>query len=540
MPKPVVTELVGGTEGEPERGASLPYFFPGVKAVKFNEKNVYGCRILPAFDPAIKGQDGYDTSYIPYRRSDVMDTQLGVGIFSSWYFVIQTYQFLGNEGRGFTSPLTGSKNKARGIDPLYDCFLTARNSENSEWKELVKKGTTRAEGFNAILQDPKAMGLLNVYMALKEGDEMGNFIGVVNKAAIDDLKAQLNMLRPARVQEIVSPEYPDFLYGDVTDPINGLWSTVKKAVFNTAGMTTPCFSFSQVKEVLRGHTKWPIDPAQEWGAGVLAGRYKISDVSKVTKIHSAEEILDYAVSDGFLPYDLIQKACGERWAVPAQSTNPEYTFGAEESNDPMPGEEDFAPQPEAAPEAAPAPAPVAPVAPRVAPVAPKAAPAQKVAAPVNRPAAPVAKPAAPVGRPAASARTAAPAPGAPPPARTAASTARPAAPTARPTAPAPGTPPTGRPAAPVGRPAAPVRPTAPPLSTRLLPTQPPVAPAPAPAEEPAPAPAEAASGPPLTQEEYTRMTQLEQLVEGDPNSVSGPEMQEMLSLAQRATDNNQR
>jgi len=536
----VQEELVGGTEGEPERGASLPFFHPGVKAIKFIKKNVYGCRILPAFDPTLRGKEGYDTSWVPYRREDVIDPKVEAGIFSSWYFVIYTYQFLGNEGRGFTSPLTGKKNSALGIDPLFDCMMMAKKTDNPEWKALIKGGETQAEGYNATLPKPKAMGVLNVYMALKDGEDMMNFLGVVNKAAIDDLKEQLNMLRPVKVNEIISPEYPNFLYGDVTDPVNGLWATVKERVFNTANMATPCFAFSQNREILRGHQKYPIDPASEWGQAVLAGRYKIYDTARVTKVSTAEEILDYMVVDGFLPYDLIERACKDRYSVPPQNTHPETSWPSDTAAQDDPSFDDGS----AAPEPAPAPAPAAPVAsrapaPRSAPAAAPAAPrAPAVGGPPPRPAAtqpsrpapagrPAARPAAAAAsRPAPSTRPAAPAPGAPPPRPT-------AAPLASRPAPAAATRPQPRPAA-APAPAAPIAP-------------PPVAPtatdasyAPGPDEVPPDDQALAEAAAPLTDEEFAQMTELERRAEGDPNALSGAEMQYMIGLASRATAAGQR
>jgi len=439
MPKMEKSGLVGGQEGEPDDFFAHPFFHGDVKATQMLGKNTYGLRLLPAFDLNIDtSSPDFKTSVVPYRNADKVDPKTGLSVFSPWYYVVKGYQFIGNEKAHFLSPLNHHGHEKPGIDPLNDMQRLAARSDNPDWVFLTKKPQTKAEGFEAPLPYPKQFVLANALVNnTKEGVLEPRAI-VFGIAGLKHLKASLDMYRPSVEREIVDPNWPDMLLGDVTSPDYALWATVKKTVFNDAGMSASCFHFSDSDARLVNHSIYPLDLAAEWGQQALTGRYDFRDTENVTKCWTAEQILEYLVSDGFYPYDLIYQACSKHWEVPPESTHPVHSTPENEGGS------------LARPAAAPAPAP-----------APAAAPPRSAApAAAPRSAAPAAAPrnAAPAAAPAATRPPASPAAGRPPVTPAAARPA--AAPAARPAAPAAARPPVApaaaarAPGAPAARPAA--------------------------------------------------------------------------------------
>lgn len=304
--------LQGGQQGESEKTFTIPYFHSGVKAVEFQSKNTYLLRLLPAFDPQFKPEDeGYKTGFMPYRDVDLEADTAGNYPFSQWYFPVPGYKFLGNGGHQFLSPLAGRLRRQKGIDPVYDCCLHANRAD--DWKYLLEKPEGER---NSTLPWPREFAIMNVLL-LQEDNTLANFLAVCTSGSLTDLKAKLNQ-RAGRGDIIISPDWQDYLYGDVTNPFEGLRCTVKEGVINSAGMKTACFNFSNVPSKLDGFEQWPIDPATETGAAFLAGRYDIADTDRVTKIATGQEIMDIIVADCFLPYEFIQEACPdcEEYQVP--------------------------------------------------------------------------------------------------------------------------------------------------------------------------------------------------------------------------------
>lgn len=532
--------LVGGTAGEPEGFGGHPFFHSGVKALQFLSKNTYGARILPAFDINLPPDSpDFKLSVSGYRdtNSGSMSAD-GAYPFSSFYYILKGYKFLGNDKKQFLSPLNGQERDNRGIDPLLDIYLTAKNSKVPEWEELIKKPENKVDGYSAVLPWYSKFGVMNCAVHIEKGDLVENRLIVCGIACLDMLKDTLNRKAPRDVQDIVDPNWPDYLFGDVTSLEYGSWATVKKTTFNKADMSDAGFHFSSKADSLTGRTHWPIDINDPGSRALLEGRYDIGDTETVTKIWSAEEILAYIVADGFLPYELIVQACSNTWVVPEESRHPTHSL-----------------PPEGTPESAPAvdgggalrrPAP-ATTAQRQAPrTSAPAAPANlRTAAPVTTPAAPAnTTPRPPV----------APAGGAPRPPGAQTSTPRPpGAPSGAPKPPGAQNAAPRPPGAPGGAPRPPGAPVAqrPPPSPARPPgagttpatTQPPqVQQAPAvDNSNPDLAPVgEAAQvdpgqGGPLSEAEVADLNELQARFDADTNSLNPEEMQRFGALAQRSS-----
>ena len=332
-----MSKLVGGSSGEPVRGGNVPFFYPEVKAFEPSSKNSYGGRILPGFVFDDSGTPTDLMSITPYRDVNSTDPQTGKEKFTSWYFSLKGYKFTGKEKRQFLSPLTLHRVDKRGIDPLFDCYLTARTSKDrKEWYSLTEKpkDTSDPKNRNAVLENFRVFGAINVLQDLGQG-KFENRICVVTTAGMTDLKEQLDRYTPLGDTPI-DPDWPRYLFGDVTSPRYGLWFSIKEAVFNNAGMRSMMFVFSQQKDRLAGHSQWPIDINTPWGQEVMRKRYNIADTDKVTRVASSQEILDFIVGDGFLPQELIHAACSDHWSVPAGHVNRTFSPPPAQPTSPAP------------------------------------------------------------------------------------------------------------------------------------------------------------------------------------------------------------
>lgn len=404
MPKLIIK---GGSAAEPSRNANSPFFHAGVKAIELRNKEQYQLRILPAFDRGIPVDDpSFATSYVAYRDNNLEQEALThTPGFTDWYFTFSGYSFLGRQSRSFLSQASlfqGSIDP--GYDPVHDCYRYAKRSEDPAIKALTER--PKDQKSHAVIPSVRRWAFVNAYVDTNNSGVWENKIVYFSSMSMEDLKKKL-ALRAGRNDAIVSPDWPDFVFGDITDPLGGLLAKVRKArpYDNTQGIETPCLFFSNQPGTLVGANTWPIDPATEEGRAVLYGRYDLSDSEKVTKIASYEALLDYIVQDGTIPYEIIAAACGAYADVPAEPPSArEATYSAPPpevvDEDQVPGVEMdplSAPAPKAVP-ARPAPARPAPL-----PVPARPAPARPAPLPTPArpaPAKPVAAPAKPETKPA--------------------------------------------------------------------------------------------------------------------------------------------
>lgn len=424
-------ELGGGSDGEHVDSFGCPFFHNGVKSrrLKPSKKGpkTFSLRLLPSFDYSIDPTDpAFLSSVAPYRVVGDIDPETGMDKFSNWYISLKGHEYVGSEMRHILSPLSTYRGNVRGVDPLYDIFLTAKNHTNPDWKALTEK--PKNDKRPAVLADLKKFCAFNALMQWKESWEV--YAAVITRMGMKEFQKLLN-IEAGKNDPIVTPEWERFRFGDPTDISTGLLIEARDTPFGEAGMTTMSLHFSPQGNGLKGTQSFPTDPA------FLEHRYNIKDMSNVTKITSAEEILDYIVSDGVIPYDLIVEACHKHWTIPDPVGGRTYSAGAG-TDDPDDGDDNLPglPPPRTAAPVVPArPATIAPVAPRavvattapvrpampspVRPVSPSAPvrPAMPTAAVAPRPVAPVAPARPAMPSPVAPARSAAPVqPAAPSPA----------------------------------------------------------------------------------------------------------------------------
>ena len=303
--------LIGGSSGgEANQGFTHGFFQEGITSTQFKSAKTYTGRILPAFDMSIadKQSDEFKRSFVPYRNSSgPQDFLTSTEGYSSWYYQICGYTFLGNGKRSLISNLStvSDVRNARGVCPVADCQRLAYSDKVNGWKPM----TVKIEGeMNTLLPRARYFALMNVLLLAEGTQEVENHMGILTSAGMDNLRQSLAR-RAGRGDEVISPDWEDYLFGDVTHPEQGLTFTIRETVGSNAQIKFAGMHFSRFEDRLEGHQQFPIDMNSQTGLAQMTSRYNISDDTNVTKIPDYEEVLDWMVSDGFLPYDLICQAC---------------------------------------------------------------------------------------------------------------------------------------------------------------------------------------------------------------------------------------
>lgn len=310
--------ISGGSQGEAKRDFSVGFFHDGVRTIGLNKKTSYQFRILPAFDAnRFRETDAeYATSYLPYRDKNLNPDSTNTEGFTPWYYVFRVHHFLGRLNKSFVSPLTGHHGSPVGIDPVLDCYMLCKKTDSL--KHLIEKPKNKTDGFNAVVTTPRNMPFFNV-LVLQE-KQWVNAVMYCTISAMDDLKGKL-ALRAGRNDAVISPEWPDYIYGDVTHPTQGLLATSRVSKVGTNAIETSCIFFSSRDGVLDGSQTAPVDPSTPFGQQTLSGRYNLLDPEKVIKVATYDEILEYIVKDGTIPYEVICAACQPHCArIPAPPT----------------------------------------------------------------------------------------------------------------------------------------------------------------------------------------------------------------------------
>ena len=364
--------LLGGSQADSGRTFTHGFFHEGVNSTQFKASNNYFLRILPAFDTSKMGTPDFETSYLPYRSKELPeDYKTKTPGFTPWFYVVQAYTWFGKGNQTFISPLsTAQPGQRAGVDPIRDIRNYCEKSDDPQIRELTVDKSFKER---APAPTTRIFGLVNILLMTDINTKRTqNQVGIFTNAAITDLKHKLSM-RAGRNDEVISADWEDFIYGDITHPVEGLAVTVKET--SPEGAESIRFAgahFSDASGRLDGHQKWDISATD-----ALKNRYNIADDSEVTKVWSYDEVLEYVVQDGVIPYNVIEAACspfaengiptpaatvsvGSNHSLPTQvkeAVTPEPV--ATPAPTPEPVAVAASPEPVSAPEPVPAPTPAA-------------------------------------------------------------------------------------------------------------------------------------------------------------------------------------
>jgi hypothetical protein len=274
-------------------------------------------RILPAFEESKRGTKEFSLSYAPYRDREMQDPATREPSFNPFYIPVTGYTFFGNNKLSFLSELShpGVSSFRGGVDPVNDIFRYCNNSSDNSIKKLTQRAGSDKSAIT-IAPRPRKFALFNAYMEDPVTQETGNKILIITNMGKDKFLRSLS-LRAGRGDEVISKDWEEFLYGDVTDPATGSAVAVRAAHLED----NPTIKFgglflSNKDGYLDGREAWPLDMEKD-GFEILQGRYDIADDSAITRICSYAEILDMIVADGLMPYHIIERACKPHADIPA-------------------------------------------------------------------------------------------------------------------------------------------------------------------------------------------------------------------------------
>lgn len=288
--------------------------------------------ILPSFDMA-KGPSDFKTSYVPYREqnSDLLDPITKTPAFTSWAKSCKAYSYFGNSKQNFVSPLTGKAyrgvkskrdNKLRYYPPAHiDPIVDIANYIFFN-KEKVDPATlrliTREEGqVQALPRAPKSFVLSNALVSIDGGDWQFKVIAYSEMAYIDLINILAQMT--GRSQVGVSPNFEDYLFGDITDPITGTILSVSLKSGN--GISFAGFNVSSDNRTLSGRKPIPQNLVNE---NILAKRVILNDTDYLD-VWSYQQIVDFLVEDGVVPINIIRDG-----TKPGTIVEPKESFKQEE------------------------------------------------------------------------------------------------------------------------------------------------------------------------------------------------------------------
>lgn len=270
-------------------------------------------RLLPARNADLLPEDkAYAGSVVAYRdlSSGDLDADTSTPAFTGWYTNILCYRFFGRTQESFISPATIREALGEGADPMdvadpvEDCARLAKRSGNPDWEKLIEKPDTKKG--RATLPYPGKSSLFNMYLPNKKG-EWRNTIVITSRQALLDLKRQLAWPTPRDIDP-VDPKWQNYLFGDITDPQNGLVVRLRKKQLEQISVNG--FVISDREYTLNGVERKPIkDPK------ILLGRYDLMS-SDTLKLYPYVDLVKFLVEDGTVPYNLIVEACSARCDVP--------------------------------------------------------------------------------------------------------------------------------------------------------------------------------------------------------------------------------
>ena len=302
------------------RGFRYPSFFKdGVEHITFrrpkSDQDTFKTRILPAFDYDVESNvDLFKTSYAPFMKSK--------GIYSEWVAFIRGYTWFGDLRTELISPDTVHiRNFEKypfprsGTDPISDLrsfiFFGKRDNKtlldgvtpliSDEDYTLIAKPLSKNESVK-LPAKPRVFAISNA-LIMEEGEWKVKIL-VYSEQVFNVLTTILKQYTPRSYTSIISENFPDLLFGDITDPVTGS-VLYGKDIYNPA-MKNDIFglspSLSKDNDDLTGRSCLEVTNDQ------LAKRYDLSDDENVLDIWTYERILDLLCKDPMVPIELLKKA----------------------------------------------------------------------------------------------------------------------------------------------------------------------------------------------------------------------------------------
>ena len=305
----------------------------------------YTCIILPGFNHLLSPHDqARATSYEPYRDAvDLMDeSQKEEGdfyphkAFTGWYAAVYGYAYYGKAWSSFVSP--GTPSDYFSGDPIQEIRQYVRKLDkdgDNTYSSLLKGNPNNNE--ICWLPNVANMMIMNIWGGStnpkSKDQDVKNRILVLRNMSVDKLRHDLAQQRPVAIQTPVDPDYPDYMFGDPTNPARAI--LCKKVAYSTTmtnGMSMTAAALSLGDMIVVGGRPQIQVQHQTISPEMLAGRYELDQVIHVP---SYEEIVDLLVEEQGVPYDLIQRVCAPKYNGTFPS-NPAVTNVVKAASTPQP------------------------------------------------------------------------------------------------------------------------------------------------------------------------------------------------------------
>ena len=317
-------------EGNDNERGWMDFFQDGVHSFTPSQKKTFVGRILPGFDWSLPvGTPEFQQGYTPYRDASQIgeDNQ---ALFNSFFIRVPCYSFFGKASSRFLSPsvrkyMVGDYDPSDMWDPVQDIRNVAVNHSDPTIKALTKKEEGKIG--NPTIPYPGWKCFYNFYGHDISNEDWKNAVVVVPSNGGKDLGEKLSEWRPAQ-ENILDKNWPNYLYGDITDPQTGLTVTAKQIP------GTPQ-SFGGFAIVQGKHKTAQGARPQAVSDEVIAARYNLWSEDAL-KVYSYQELVDFMVEDGDVPYELIEQACSGRANVAKKPTSYKAASTAQEPRNTQP------------------------------------------------------------------------------------------------------------------------------------------------------------------------------------------------------------
>ena len=308
------------------------YFKTGVYGGTPTQKKSYSGRILPAFNYTLSQADSeFQTSWMPYRNADNIDSETNQPVLTAFFAVVAAYSWFGNKQVSFLSPSTlrFTHSVSRGpelIDPVQDIRNFAKKHNDPAIRALTERPENKKDA-KIVIPYPQRRYVFNFYGTNGVDRNPRNYLVDVSQKAFEDLSGKLSEWRPAHEQTI-DPSWSNYLYGDITDPQNGIFVETTSIPSNPQPFNGFVFTTGSHKS-LKGVRQFPVPPE------ALAGRYHLYGDNSAFKVMGAQEIVEFLVEDGAIPYHLIEEVCSNYAHVPPRPSNAKVFPGAASEEEDM-------------------------------------------------------------------------------------------------------------------------------------------------------------------------------------------------------------
>lgn len=293
--------------------------------------NQIKCRILPAFNMSLYARPDFKQSTVPYRDLDSgnLDKITRTPEFTPWAQLIRGYTYFGVNKSMFVSPLTGKAYipSKKGqlyppdrIDPIVDLVKFIRFNKDVVPTEALQLLERDERGFARYPTAPTNYIISNALIQDSETETWRFGVIAYTQTAYTDLIKTLSV-KTGRNEVPVTPEFEDFLFGDITDSKTGSVLTVvsKSMKYSSGGSGSFAgFQLSYDDTTLKGRI-----PAPELSEADLSKRVILND-DEYLDIWSYQQILNEVLKDGSMPIEVIEMAMNNGNLKPGVTINTDY------------------------------------------------------------------------------------------------------------------------------------------------------------------------------------------------------------------------